>query len=755
MKHLTTLLLFSYFPILLFSQTDVTSTYMENPDFEMRYAAWHNEGATKGAVGGFTHQVNSSFGSKANTVYMEKWVSAGSKVSDCNIKQKLFLPEGTYQLTVAAMNTQNGTAASGAYLYAGASSAEVGDEADYSVTFSVADQPVVVGFKTVSCTGNWVCLDNFRLYKLDDDAEAIALQRTADEEEYATLKANIEAAEASGATKPTVVTNPYVATGSTIALGRSTITTNGATILERGFCYGTEPEPTVMDNRTTDYFTNNGYIYRMENLTPATIYYVRAYAMTSDYAVAYGDEVKVATKLKGSVSYWYNSGGSDEENYRIRSAIEETVWMYNNLSYITGFSISCTYGASTATADCSYGGSMRVGPVTSYQQTGTLLHETNHGVGVGTSSEWYSNANYRASTTYGKWLGPVANELLQFLQNDDAAFMTGDGTHMWGTTTSSITMKSYGINGASEDSYSPSDQLLYWGNIMLTHALHIDGLKCSSSVGWAVPTYVFEQRDTTKYYIKCEDSDYGTGTYLTHTNTGTLKSVAISNEEAQADDAYAWYITYNAKTGYYTFTNVGSGRVIGLSSSALKAVTSSAASIHLFPSKEKVTMGDYSKHSYWITASKGSYALKGGSSACSSTPFSYADGTEAQRLLFLSADEMNAYDAGQASTLLSELTELIDNVRAVSAVAHTTTEEGIDEALEETLSTIESEMDSYGTTQISTAISNVEAALQTFLANAKEEDESDLFDLTFLLTTTTVTSSTDGWTGAASCSSDV
>lgn len=80
---------------------------------------------------------------------------------------------------------------------------------------------------------------------------------------------------------PAVVTDTRYARGSTMAFGRSTITGVPETeLVEHGFCWSTEPEPTILDNRTTEYIENNGHIYVLRNLTPSTIYYIRAYALT-------------------------------------------------------------------------------------------------------------------------------------------------------------------------------------------------------------------------------------------------------------------------------------------------------------------------------------------------------------------------------------------------------------------------------------------------------------------------------------------
>lgn len=192
-------------------------------------------------------------------------------------------------------------------------------------------------------------------------------------------------------TIPELFTNEYVATGAAIALGRFTFRSNGASIYEKGFCWSTTDEPTIADKKSTEKFSNRGDIYRMDKLNPSTIYYVRPYIITRGYQVAYGKTVKIATLPMGNMTYIYDNGGGLEENNRIKSALEETIWLYNNLSYVRGVNLDVHYGASTPTADCSYGGWMRVGPNSSYQQTGTILHEASHGVGVGTSNEWRSN----------------------------------------------------------------------------------------------------------------------------------------------------------------------------------------------------------------------------------------------------------------------------------------------------------------------------------------------------------------------------
>lgn len=286
---------------------------------------------------------------------------------------------------------------------------------------------------------------------------------------------------------PAVVTDTRYARGSTMAFGRSTITGVPETeLVEHGFCWSTEPEPTILDNRTTEYIENNGHIYVLRNLTPSTIYYIRAYALTKGYAVGYGDAIKVITIPKGTITWSYNNGGDAESNARINAAVGSAVEYWNNLTSIQGLHLSVNFGSGTPTADCSYGGWMRVGPNASYQRTGTIMHEMGHAIGVGQHAIWW-DGNMRANGDRGDWLGDRANEVLRFWDNNPSAVMTGDNTHMW----------PYGINGAHEDNGS---EALYIANGLITQGLGEDGLPPTG--GFSTPAYVFEQEDNVKYYLK-------------------------------------------------------------------------------------------------------------------------------------------------------------------------------------------------------------------------------------------------------------
>jgi hypothetical protein len=666
--------------ISMMADRNVTNTYIDNPDFEARFAGWNNNG--------FYYATNSGFSSKHGKIYMERWVASSGKIPNVEISQELYLPAGTYTVTAGCQNIQQSgkiAECTGATLYANDVTTTVTESKDYSITFTVLQGVTRIGFKVVSTNANWASIDNVRLTLLDTNIEAehAELQKLINKaeevlgegegaEELTTAtnqaKALIEGGTNEGidsiakrlsdatlnyrilngtGTAPRVTsTYPFVAAGATVLLGRMTAQpTTASAVLEKGFCWSESPEPTIFDNRSTRFFSANGEIYCMEKLKPGTMYYVRPYILTTKYKLAYGDIIKVPTLPKGTVATNYDDGGSTEENYRIASAIEEIKWLYNNLSYVRGITLSGHYSAGTPTADCSYGGWMRVGSNSAYQQTGTVLHETNHGVGVGTSDVWWDD-NYRADGNRGKWLGPRATQMIQFLNKDNSVSMTGDNTHMW--PTSAVSGLNYGINGAHEDTYNPENTLLYYGNVLLTHALHQDGLVCSESVGFASPAYTFEQDDERKYYIKTTDKDLGNETSLLGvTESGALTQQPKNMEQAQADDNFAWNILYDPKTAYYILRNVGTGRLMGCNGQQFKAsvrtTPTTTERVQLLPSRTKYSKASLKVSSYWITINKIALTAKS-KTAVNGTSFDADDSNTTQHWLILTEDELSSFD---------------------------------------------------------------------------------------------------------------
>ena len=430
---------------------------------------------------------------------------------------------------------------------------------------------------------------------------------------------------------PTLTTDKRYARGATMAFGRFTYKLNGAKLKQAGFCYSTSHRPTIVDGKSTRTLSNNGLIYVMENLTPATVYYARPYVLTEGYQVAYGDELKIITIPKGTMTYWYNNGGSTEENDRISYALKNGTKIWNDLMNIQGVNLSVSYGAGTPTADCSYGGSMRVGPNSAYQKTGTIMHEAAHGVGVGTIGGWWQ------LLVNGTWTGVRANEVLRFWDNNNTAQMKGDSQHMW----------PYGINGAQEDS---GTDLLYYGNALIIEGLHEDGVQPTSNC-FASPAYTFEYDDEAPncYFIQNVDDAYGfQKAYLQATSTG-LKWTEIATTDLQADASYAWEVSFDPKTQFYSFRNIGTGAYISYNGSrfttAKRENPTANEKLQLMPSRDFTTWNNgedsYKLRSYWMLKANGSYAtaMAGGANGIiNGSSFDNDMDDTNQRWLILSAD---------------------------------------------------------------------------------------------------------------------
>ncbi len=673
------------------AQTDATK-YISNPSFE-------TGGLSKWKSSGLQVQGNSSFSKKNGSVYVEKWVSKGSNVGDASVSQVISdLPLGKYTLTVAAQNQNEASTSeqcSGAYIYAGDQKTDVFTPNDYSVDFSCTTGEVEIGFIAKGAKGNWLAIDNFRLTLIEAESSAVIfsklsesitkaeglasqnidakaitpllsaiqtaktftetsesmdMQKTLFALNAAISKAefalNLANATAGDGLEPTVTkTNTYVPTGATQALMRATMT--GTNILERGVCWSKEHTPTVLDDRTTEYWTLNGNIYHITNLEPATVYYLRPYVMNKTYTVAYGEEVKIVTHPKGNCTgTWDNGAPTAEANDRCRTAINQTIDYFNEWTGIKGFTLSGHYGASTSTADCSYGGWMRIGPNTGNQAIGTVLHETGHGVGVGTSNR-YADTNLHN----WKWYGREANKMYSFLENKEANpytsdfCMVGDGTHAWG---SSATYDWF-VNGADKDKHL---ELQYVGGCCLLYAMFIDGLCPTTAYTNGLPGYTYNFDETKKYYLMCKNSASGLGEALLYANgskTIALKDM-LSDNNGIPDEA-AWTLTYEPETGMYLFKNVAKNKYLSKRSGYMLYTTAKPADtekFQLMPDRTDVTIttatDKLTTHGYWIT---GTSTLSANTSNYTSNTsfvtFDFSDSATKQQWIILSEDEIAKY----------------------------------------------------------------------------------------------------------------
>lgn len=556
-------------------------------------------------------------------------------------------------------------------------------------------------------------------------------------------------------TAQTVTTNPYIARGATTAFVRTTI--KGfklSTMKERGVCWSSEnSQPTIADGHTTKTVSqgatiSGGTMHRIEGLTPATKYYVRGYVMQKDSTVYYGETAKVVTIPKGSIGWSYNNGGPADANERINAAVKDAVNYLNEYTCISGFHTNVNYGAQTPTADCSYGGWMRVGPNASYQRTGTILHELLHGIGVGTHWVWYDNANLRSNTSRGTWLGDRVTELLRFWDNNASSVLNGDNTHMW----------PYGINGAQEDTGS---ELLYIGCALIAQALGEDGLPPTG--GFCTPTYSFDQEDTIKYYIKNEDPEGGLYTsYLREYRFKQLQGDEMTAEEAINNDSCAWYITFNPQTRYYQLRNVATGCYLtyygtGLNGFKLtnQGFASTNENFHLMRSRIDANFGGTTKNGirgYWIIHPESTMSptcLNAGTNGLTNTAsFNMSNDATKQRWLIMTADELRETEKASQQASLKQLDKAVGQLKTLMETPHTEDVEGVNMNMNAFIASIE-EMETGTITipEISRLIAEVNDSCNSFLGQATPADARKPFDLTYMIEDAGIATGT-GWSTA-------
>ncbi len=93
----------------------------------------------------------------------------------------------------------------------------------------------------------------------------------------------------------------------------------GAQITSRGVCWSTSPQPDITDSHSSDGTGSGSFPSTLTNLSPATIYYVRAYASNGSWTV-YGEEFSFRTKLSDVQGNLYNT-----------VVIGTKLWMAENL----------------------------------------------------------------------------------------------------------------------------------------------------------------------------------------------------------------------------------------------------------------------------------------------------------------------------------------------------------------------------------------------------------------------------------------
>jgi uncharacterized protein (TIGR02145 family) len=95
---------------------------------------------------------------------------------------------------------------------------------------------------------------------------------------------------------PSITTNAPNSIGiDSVIVGGNITNDGGSSIVLRGVCYSTTPNPNMGNMRTEDGSGVGSFSTILRNLNPSTTYYVRSYAKNSNGVVVYGDEVSFGT----------------------------------------------------------------------------------------------------------------------------------------------------------------------------------------------------------------------------------------------------------------------------------------------------------------------------------------------------------------------------------------------------------------------------------------------------------------------------
>ena len=106
---------------------------------------------------------------------------------------------------------------------------------------------------------------------------------------------NVSWAQIISAVPPTISTTAMSSiTSTTASSGGNTISDGGGTISAKGVCWNTSTGPTTSNSTTSDGTGTSDFSSSLTGLSPATTYYVRAYA-TNEAGTSYGNEVSFTT----------------------------------------------------------------------------------------------------------------------------------------------------------------------------------------------------------------------------------------------------------------------------------------------------------------------------------------------------------------------------------------------------------------------------------------------------------------------------
>ncbi len=115
---------------------------------------------------------------------------------------------------------------------------------------------------------------------------------------YSARSETVEFSFAQSSSTSVATAMPTDITATSAAVGGTVTVLEGSHVFLRGVCWGTEPNPDIDGEHTTEETGIGSFSSTLEGLNPNTTYYVRAYAV-SDHGLAYGNEQSFTTEAGG------------------------------------------------------------------------------------------------------------------------------------------------------------------------------------------------------------------------------------------------------------------------------------------------------------------------------------------------------------------------------------------------------------------------------------------------------------------------
>lgn len=131
-------------------------------------------------------------------------------------------------------------------------------------------------------------------------------------------------------TIPTVITStPSNITAISASCGGNVTSDGGATVIQRGVCYGTSPNPTTSNMVVTGGSGTGSFSCSMTGLSAGTTYYVRAYAINS-VGTSYGEQKQFTTTGGGGNGQTYSFDFEDSwQGWQVIDADgDENTWRW-------------------------------------------------------------------------------------------------------------------------------------------------------------------------------------------------------------------------------------------------------------------------------------------------------------------------------------------------------------------------------------------------------------------------------------------